>query len=379
LTQLALGLDRERFEPGVCCLFGTGPLGRVLEAGGIQVVDMGIPGGRLRSHPWEIIGHVARVTYAIRAARPEIVHGFLYWAYVAGAFSGRLAGVPIIVASRRSLGTFKAGNTLALGVERIANRMTDTLIANSLAVKADVVRQERVPPARVQVIYNGIDWRRYAIDPHSSLLTDFGVAPKSVVVTVIANLIPYKGHTHLFEAWKEVALSVPGAVALVVGDGPVRDELEALVRYLRLEGSVRFLGRRMDIPEILAVTDVLAHPSLEEGFCNAILEAMAASKPVVATAVGGNPEAVVDGQTGLLVPPGDPAALASALICLLTDSERRRRMGMEGLARIKNAFDLRTMVDEYEQTYLRLLARKKIRPGPGGPEGNGGHRAHNSS
>jgi glycosyltransferase involved in cell wall biosynthesis len=364
LTELALGLDRNRFEPSVFCLFGGGPLVRPLEDHGIPVRNMGIQGTRLRRHPWKVAGHVARVIGAVRAVQPDVLHGYLYWAYVAAAFAGRLAGVPVIVAGRRSLGDFKAGKKTWLAIERLANWLTTQLIANSQAVKTDVLRQERVPAHKVAVIYNGIELSRYATEADPSLRERLGVSARSLVVTVIANLIHYKGHRYFLSAWRKVVEAVPNSIALLAGDGPLRVELETQASDLGIENSVIFLGRRMDVPEILAVTDILVHPSLEEGFCNAILEAMAAGKAVVATAVGGNPEAVVDGETGILVPPKDPESLAQAVLALMKEPERARKMGLAGRARVGKEFGLQTMVERYEQVYLDLLKRRKVRLDP---------------
>src|SRR3990172_4310784 len=176
------------------------------------------------------------------------------------------------------------------------------------------------------VIRNGLDLSRYQLVPEISLKKDLRLAPESAVVTVVANFIHYKGHRYLLEAWRKVVEAVPGSVALLVGDGPLRPELERLARDLGIEESIRFLGSRMDVPKLLAISDVLAHPSLEEGFCNAILEAMAAGKSVVTTSVGGNPEAVVDGLTGILVPPGDAESLAQALVGVLKDPDKARKI-----------------------------------------------------
>jgi glycosyltransferase involved in cell wall biosynthesis len=150
----------------------------------------------------------------------------------------------------------------------------------------------------------------------------------------------------------------PDAVALLVGDGSGRRELEARAGAMGLQGSLRFLGSRLDVPEILRVVDILVHPSLEEGFCNAILEAMAAGKPVVATAVGGNPEAVMEGETGLLVPPGDGPALAEAIGWLLDRPEQAAAFGHAGRRRVVERFELSRMVKQYEAVYDRLLAAK---------------------
>ena len=364
LTHLALGLDPDRFEPSVCCLFAGGFLVEVLEARGVRVWNLKITGTRLRRYPWRVASLISRVFGVVRAADPDILHGYLFWAYVVGAFAGRAARVPVVISGRRSLGDYKQGKIILLAIERVANWLTDRIIANSFAVKSDVVRQEHLAAHKVDVIHNGIELSRYAINPDPSRRDSLGLLPQAFVVAVVANLISYKGHEYFLRAWRQVISAVPDAVALLVGEGPQRAELEGQARQLGIEGSVRFLGRRMDVPEILAVTDILVHPSLEEGFCNAILEAMAAGKPVVATAVGGNPEAVADGETGILVPPKDPESLAQAVLALMKEPEKALKMGLAGRARVEREFGLQAMVERYEQVYLDLLERKKVRLEP---------------
>ena len=349
LVALARGLDPERFEPSIWCLSHPGPLAFEAHQAGIRVHDLRMEGLRLARSPLETIRRLGQFVRGLQEERPHIIHGFLFHGYVAGALAGKLARVPIVVSARRSLGKFKAGNRPLLAIERVANSFTDLLIANSFAVRSDVLLQEGVPAEKVVVIRNGLDLSRYQLVPDISLKKDLRLAPESTVVTVVANFIHYKGHRYLLEAWTKVVEAVPGSVVLLVGDGPLRPELERLALDLGIEDSIRFLGSRMDVPKLLAISDVLAHPSLEEGFCNAILEAMAAGKAIVAASVGGNPEAVVDGLTGILVPPGDAESLAEALVGVLKDPDRGRKMGVEGRARVEKEFGLASMVERYEQ------------------------------
>ena len=366
LAELAQGLDPERFEARVCCLSRGGPIARTLEDKGIRVEILGLQRARIRRHPWEALAGITSLVGSIRSMRPDVLHCYLYAAYVTGAFAGTLAGVPAIVAGRRSLGRFKEGKLPLLGIERVANALTDLLIANSFAVRADVLRQERVARHKVEVIYNGIEASRYAIRPDPALRRELGLISPGPVVSVVANFIDYKGHEYFLDAWSNVIRAIPEAVALLVGDGPCRTALEAQARRVGIEASTRFLGQRQDVPEILALTDVFVHPSLEEGFCNAILEAMAAGKPVVATFVGGNPEAILDGTTGILVPPRDSRTLGDALIGLLRNPGRAMQMGVEGRERVRRSFDLNKMIAQYERAYLELLTKKGVDTSPEG-------------
>jgi glycosyltransferase involved in cell wall biosynthesis len=363
LVKLAMGLDTRRFAPTVCSLSSGGPYLEVLAAAGIPVEIIGFRGFRRGSqilrHPHKVAAQLMQLLRFVRRVEPAIVHGFLFWAYVLGTYAARAAGVPIVIASRRSLGHFKADKPHYLILERLANGMTDLIVANSEAVKQDVVRRERVEPSKVRVIHNGIDPSTYqaAVDS-PRLRASLGIPEEAKIVGVVANLIPYKGHRVFLSACQEVRRRHSPAKILLIGDGPARGELEALAQVLGLQGDVLFLGGRRDVSQLLALMDLAVLPSLEEGFPNAVLEAMAAGKAVVATRVGGVPEAVVHGETGLLVPPGEPGALAEAISELLSHPQRAAEMGMSGKERVTKQFGLDRMVRETQGVYEELLATK---------------------
>ncbi len=363
LVEMVRELD-PRFDPAVCCLTSSGPLAQRLEDAGIPVTTMGFRGPK-RGY-WRFLPSIAKVPFdlvrfalCVRAHRPLIVHGVLLHAYVLGAFAGRLTGVPVIVASRRSLSLFKQGRPILQWSERLANRWTDLIVANSEAVRRDAIETEHLPPDKVVVIHNGLDIERYMRTPDAeidALRRDLRLGAGPVVI-VLANLIAYKGHEYFLRAWADVCRRWPDATALIVGDGVVRAAREADARELGIAANVRFLGTRRDVPALLAVADLLVHPSLQEGFCNALIEAMAAGKPVVATDVGGNREAVVHGETGLIVAARDAQALAAAMLDVLARPDRGAALGRAGRRRAVERFQRSHMVPQYEALYDDLLAR----------------------
>lgn len=365
-AELASRLDQSHFRTAVFCLSRGGPFATLLESRGIEVRVFGITRSDLRA-PWRLASHLAALWSFIAAWRPHIVHGVLFWSYVLGAIAARLSGVPVVVAGRRSLADFKRGKPHYQILERLANQLTDRIVANSHAVRADTIRAERIDPGKIVVIYNGIDTTMFDVryEPPD---TDFlGLSRPAPLVVVVASLIPYKGHEYFLEAWRRVADRFPSARALLVGDGPERLRLERLAAQIGLGESVRFLGVRSDVARIVRAAYVLVHPSLQEGFSNAILEAMAAGKPVVATEVGGNPEAIVHEVTGLIVPPRDASAIAAAVGRLLLDPDLARRLGQEGRRRAREHFDISTMVQRYEMLYRELLGARVTRAGRIGP------------
>jgi len=370
LAALVQRLDPSRFEAHVCSLSTGGTLQEALRRAGIPVRAIEFRALRDgRGGPvgigLRLLGRLLALLAFIRRERPHIVHGILFWGYLLGTYAARLARVPVVIASRRSLGHFKAAKRRYLSLERFANRMTDLLIANSEAVKADVLSQEGVEASRVRVIPNGIDAEAYGSPPDPALRAALGLPGAARLVGVVANLLPYKGHRVFLEACREIKRGEPAARFLLIGEGPLRAGLVAYARELGLEEDVGFLGSRQDIPRLLALLEVAVLPSLEEGLPNAVLEAMAAGRPVVATAVGGTPEAVRHGETGLLVPPGESRALADAVLRLLQDPAGARRMGEEGRRWVAERFGIAAMVREYEAVYEGLVAARcpnQVRP-----------------
>ena len=282
---------------------------------------------------------VGRLIRLIRRKRIDLVHTHLSTASLLGAAAARVAGVPC-------LATVHGLN------HRFCFRFADRLIAVSRAVRDHLVAQGE-PADRIEVIHNGIDlglWRGLAdqVQARSAL----GLPPRALVVGSVGRLSPEKGHAVLVEA----AAGLPGVHLLLVGDGRERSRLHRLALRLGMGDRVTLAGFLPDTRTATMAMDVFALPSLREGLSISLLEAMAAGKPVIASRVGGVPEAVLEGQTGLLVPPGDAASLAAAIRCLLLGQELRLSMGKAGEQRAKEVFDLKQMVDRSERVY-RMLKR----------------------
>ncbi|MHB1047638.1 MAG: glycosyltransferase [Thermoanaerobaculia bacterium] len=358
LTRLATHLDPRRFEAEICCLSDGGPLARDAEAHGVPVHVLGLRSLNPLREPLEVLSRLADLLRLLRRRRPDVVHGFLFWGYVLGALAGRLTGAPVVVSSRRSLGDFKKGRPLFRAIEQVANRCSDLLVANSEAVRDDVIRTEGADPARIVVVPNGLRLPEPDMESRARARRSLGLGERGLVVGVIANLIHYKGHRFLVEAWARVVARTPGARALLFGDGPMRGAIEEQVRDLGIGDSIVLLGRVENARDLLPALDLYVQPSLEEGFSNAILEAMAAGLPVVATDVGGNREAVRDGVTGCLVPPADAGRLALAVAELLEDPEARRLMGAAG-REAAGRYSVERMVAAYEKIYTEHLDERE--------------------
>jgi glycosyltransferase involved in cell wall biosynthesis len=287
----------------------------------------------------------------LRRTGPEIVHTYLNTAGVFGLVAARLAGVRRVITSRRDMGTFRSSRIAAL--EAFLSRVGADRVFCVCQAVADATRyRERIPEAKLRVLRNGIDTR--ALVPRTRYRHD---GPLRFCMVAAMNR-PEKGHREFVEAAARTHHAhLGGVVFWLAGDGPLRPGLEALAERLGLGRVLAFLGERSDVPVILDEVDVLVVPSYTEAMSNAVLEGMAKGLPVIATAVDGNLETVVDGLTGRLVPPKDPTAIAEAMLAYAADPGLLERQGRAARSRVESAFDLETMTRAYEAEYRRLAAR----------------------
>jgi glycosyltransferase involved in cell wall biosynthesis len=289
--------------------------------------------------------------------RPTVFHAHLTWprACKYGLIAAMLARVPAIVVTEQ-LFVKVPWNRLAYLQQRLIAAGVDRYIAVSREVARRLRQTYQIPGRKIQVIHNAVSVASFTRPDHAALrLQWLGTTNRPVILTP-ARLDKQKGHSYLLEA----ATQVPDALFVLAGDGAERRALETQTRALGLEQRVIFLGYRQDIPDLLASCDLFVLPSLFEGLPLSVLEAMAAGKPVIASAIGGTDEAVVHGETGLLVPPGDSTALAAAVRTLLADPALAQRLAAAGKARVQQEFSAETMVQRVTQVYDELLARREV-------------------
>lgn len=355
LLEVLTHIDRRAFAPVLYCLRSTPKDSFVAEARalGVEVVD-GRVSKSLRGSG--LIRPVYRLRNELRRRGVRLVHSYLFHANFIGTLAARLAGVPIALASKRSLDTYV--RSVDRWVCRIGNLLADRVTVPAEAVKRTVHQEEECPLDKIVVIPNGIDLDRVDGWTHQRRAGPHERFSSGPLVGTVGRLSQKKGQGDLLEAAAVVLRHVPAASFLIVGDGPMRTELESRVAALQIERNVRFLGSADDAVRILFQMNIFVLPSHVEGMSNALIEAMAAGLPAVATDVGGNADVVADGQTGLLVPPRNPARLAEAILILLKDPERARTMGAAGRARVEAHFTSQTMVTRLETLYRELLANK---------------------
>jgi glycosyltransferase involved in cell wall biosynthesis len=359
VLTLARSLDRSRYSLSLVTTAGGGSLFREFSSI-MPVTVMGDPDvhRRIRVGPLVHIGAIRTLVGIYRREQPDIVHAYLPAACVIGPIAARIAGFGKVIVSRRSLSNYKAMFPLLRQVEPLGYLLADAVLVNSDAVRRDVEKAERFWEGKIRRIYNGIDTAPPETLPIGQLVPELSGGGEGPVITYVANLFPYKGHVDLVRAARTVVDAVPSARFVLVGrNAGAMDRVREEIAGLSLAGNVILTGPRSDAASILAASTFAVHPSHEEGFSNVILEAMAAGKAVVATRVGGNPEAVVDGETGALVPPGAPPCLAEALLALLREPEITRAMGEAGRRRVVERFSVDRMVREIGTLYEDLVHR----------------------
>jgi glycosyltransferase involved in cell wall biosynthesis len=234
----------------------------------------------------------------------------------------------------------------------------EAVLGNSHSVVRELIEDENCAPGRVGLIYNGVDVAKFDLAaPQKVAFEVGGAATSDLVLVTVANLIPYKGHGDLLDALARISGQLPKSWTLLcIGrDDGYGQRLRSQARHLGLRDHVRFLGERRDVASLMKGADIGILCSHEEGFANAILEGMAASLPMIVTNVGGNSEAVIDGVTGLVVNPHNPAALGQAILNLAANDATRSAMGQAGYSRAKMHFDINVCVANYVNLYEGLL------------------------
>jgi glycosyltransferase involved in cell wall biosynthesis len=350
MVLLARGLPRDRFRVEVAALTRLGPLEAELRAAGVPVTAIG------KRHKLDPLAFVRLVRF-LKAHRFDVVHTWIFAANTYGRLAAWRAGVPVVVTAEMAVDLWKGRWQLA--IDRWLGRRTDCVVGNSRAV-VEFYRRAGVPGDRLAMIYSGIEDAEPPAVDRAAIRAELGVPAEAPLLIFIGRLAPQKGVDDLLRAIDLLQHLRPDLRVWIVGDGPLRDNLQELVIAFRLTSVVRFLGHREDVPRLLAAADLLVLPSLYEGLPNVVLEAMRFRQPVVATAAPGTTELVVDGQTGLLVPPRAPQQLARAIRTVIEDPTLARRLGEAGRAHVETAFRAETMTAQFADLYERLARAKGL-------------------
>ncbi len=345
ISNLASSLDPDRYR-AILCLFRPGWIQERSEGRGVRTYV--IPTHGMTDWRWAL-----QFKRLLRQERVDLIHAHEFDANVQGAFVAALSGIPL-VATVHGKNYFWEKLRRRLAYRWVSRRAT--MVAVSQNLKEFIIEKVGISPDRLRVVYNGVDALPYCEEADvNQFRRELGLPENDQIVGVVGNLYPVKGHQYLIEGIPAVLQKCPNTSFVFAGRGQLETELKEQVQRLGLDKRVHFLGLRQDIPRILALLDVFVLPSLSEGLSMAILEAMIAGKPVVATQVGGNPELVLDGETGFLVPPRDSQALASSLVTLLTNKQQAVQFAEKGKRRAEGQFSLGTMVHAYQTLYDECL------------------------
>ena len=353
-VRTAERLNPTRFRVTVVTLRGEGPLTERYARAGIPVVRFPI----FSLFGPKTIREAGRLAEFLRRERVDVLHCHDQYSNFFSVMSGRLAGVPVIVASKRWLHSpmrYRVTNG-------IGYRLATRVLANSDAVAESLRSSDRIASKRVVVVPNFVDETVFDAPTPDQLAAwrrELELADDAQVVGIIASLLPIKDHATLLRAMSRLASQWPRLSLVIVGAGPSLDELRTQAAQLGITERVRFAGLRPQAPSFHHLFDISVLSSISEGFPNSLVEAMAASRPIVATAVGGVRDAVRNGDNGLLVPPRDDAALADAIGALLADPSRARAMGAAGARRARSEFHAGVVIDSLEHLYDDLLARAR--------------------
>jgi glycosyltransferase involved in cell wall biosynthesis len=350
VLQLAPLMRERGFRTVVVCLKGPGVVGDLLQAQGFVARALGETRRTLGARFFDLFR-------LLRRERIQILHSHLFAANVVGRVVGKLAGVPVILSAVH--GTDDWMRPRHLLADRATAIFADRITTCSRAVLEYTAGKTGIPPARFVPVFNGVPLRGFQppVDREEKRRT-LGLTEGAVVCAAGRLDEPGKGFRYFLES---AALLLGKGMRVdfcLAGDGPSRGSLEALARRLGLGERFKFLGERLDIPDIFAVADVVVVPSVSEGFGLTVVEAMAARKPVVASRVGGIPEIVEDGMNGILVPPGDSHALAAGIRRLLEDRALAETLARQGYATASERFPIERMADRLAVLYREVYTRK---------------------
>jgi L-malate glycosyltransferase len=352
VANLALGIDSAHFDLHLACLWNSGELLAELETLRVPRPEFRI--GSLYSPKtlWQGI----RLAHYVRRNLIQIVHSYGFYPNVFTVPAARLAGASIVVASIRDTGDWLT--PMQRWLQKLVCRLADCVLVNAEAIRQNLLEQG-YDGRNIVVIRNGITLSRFAAKSRNAVLRrELGVPLAARLVAVFSRLNRFKGVEYFLDAASLLAGKFPDVYFLVVGDGLNKEELEEYARHLGLGQRIVFTGFRSDVPDLLSEVAISVLPSLSEGTSNTLLESMAAGVPVIATRVGGNPEVIVDGVSGLLVPPRDSAALAAAAARLLEDEELALTLGLAGKCRVSELFSQEGSVHQTEHLYQRLVEAK---------------------
>lgn len=350
VCQLAESVKSFGDEAVICCLDYVGPWGEEMKRRGIAVFNVG-------RKPGVDLGIIKKIKTIIREEKPDILHAHQYTPYFYSVLSAALSFPrPKLIFTEHGRHYPDKVRPKRAVFNQFANIFTDEIFGVSEFTKKSLVKYEKFPGKKIRVIYNGIKQEEFqgSIDIGQKKRS-LGLQPDARIIGTVGRLCAVKNFGMLIKAFAEVKKEIKDVKLLIAGDGEIKEELTALAEGLDLKDDVFFLGKRQDAPELMKIFDVFALSSDLEGAALVLLETMASGVPVVATAVGGTPELVADGKTGILTPRGDYIRFSEAIVSILQNKEMQENMGEAGRQRVAEKFTFNKMQNAYMEAYQNCL------------------------
>ncbi|MFA5339878.1 MAG: glycosyltransferase [Candidatus Omnitrophota bacterium] len=362
LYILAKGLNREKFNPIVAYFFRSGALEDLLKQKGIEVLCVGP--NKTNISRWDRLKAIIRISGLLKKRKIKIVHTIQFDVDILGAIAAKLAGAPVVISHIAGESYLTWFRKYKWRYRIIYKFFIDKYIVCSKFLTEQFISSCNVNRAKVLTIQNCVDEERfhsrYGKDGND-LRKELGLGNDEIVMGCIANFGPDKGHRYLIDAIPKITPLFPNIKIILIGRFfSLKEGLMEQAKELGVLSNVIFLGFHLNIEEMLGLMDIFILPSLSEGLPVAILEAMYMSKPVVATKIDGIPEAVIEGETGILVPPGNSVELAKAIVSLLSDRNKAREMGRRGRERCLEEFSSSVLVRKVEDLYESSLNEKDV-------------------
>jgi L-malate glycosyltransferase len=350
-VELLKRLDSERFDVRLAALSKVGPFYSEVESRFGDVQEFPLTSFYNRN----ALKQLLRLRRLMKRERIKIIHTHDFYSGFIGSVAARLAGVRVIACQRHLKLSDRRVHRLG---QRIIHKLAHRILVNSEAIRDHIITKDRARARKIVVIKNGISPQadeRERVEARSKLCRELCIDANVKLVGVIARLQQVKGHRYLIEAAARVIEQMPATHFVLVGDGPLRPGIEDKIAQLNISSRVHLLGERRDASQIVAAFDLVALASLHEGLPNAVMEAMAARVPIVATAVGGTKELIRDGETGYLVAPEDSAALASQIVIALSDESKSEEMAARAYEFVTDRFGINRMVESVESLYDEVI------------------------
>lgn len=363
VVETATRLNKDLFAPQIYCVSGGGSLQQRVEQHDVPLtIFQPKQSGIARKK--QILPKFFSLLRYLQREQPHIVHSYAYSPSIYGGIAAKFVTRAKVITNRLSLGKFKDGKPLLQMLENLVNSVTDKVVVNARAIQEDVLQRERIAADKIHIVYNGVNCEHYKPvdnDLRRRKKQEFGFSETTSIIGMIANISPYKGHREFILAAAEVVKHHPDIRFLCVGeDRGLLAQIQPLIQTLGLDTYIIFTGPVHDVSSLFPLIDIQVSASYEEGFSNAILEGMASGKPMIATNVGGSPEAVTHQETGIIIPPGDEHALTQAMLLLLDQPELAVKLGQQARKRVVEKFSVQKMIEDLESLYYGLLLKADL-------------------